>query len=197
MDPNEIVGGGPFRLYYAPKGEACPAVEDAHDTLVGGNWVELGWLADDGITVNHTQTVNRHRALRYRGPVKVFSTDEDIEIQALVEGLSAETYAAILNDITVTTTGAGGGAAGFKRVPLSRGFTMGEFAVLFRFPSPEMEGGQGQYYVPRAFPDGNPAPAFTKGDAAGLQVTFVGLVDETQDDGDELGWIDMQHEAVS
>lgn len=192
MEPLEIVGGGPFAIYYGPSGEAEPEIDDSESTLIAGNWNLLGLTgaenyADSGIKMNAPQTVNLQRVLGATGPVKAFRDEEDLQLELDVLDLTVETYAWIMTQTDPTTQAAGGGNAGSKYTGMYRGFIVGQFAVLLRIPSAHMDGRLGQFWIPRAVNVGSPEPTFIKGAGAALKVSLTALVDTTQTSGLEFG----------
>lgn len=198
----EIVGGGPFTLYYGPASEPQPDIDDDEATLIAGNWTVLGLvgsesLDESGIRISHPQTVNFQRVLGSTLPRKAFRTQEDIIIEVDVLDLTAETYAHILGDVSVTTTPAGGGASGRKEFAPKRGLKVAQHSILFRAPSPEMDGGIMQWWVPLVSDAGAPAPSFVKGQGAALAVALHVLEDPSQADGEEIGLITIQTSVAS
>lgn len=177
MQPYEIIMA-PFEVWLAPVGEAFPDV----DETPGGNWELLGTngvknYSEDGVTVTHEQTLEPHRTLGTTGPVKVKRTEENLMVEFVLEDLSMEQYAKVLNDVVVTDTPAAAGTPGHRDITLRQGGDVSTFAALVRGPSPYADGYNAQYQIPRVFQAGNPAPVFTKGEAAGLQVQLTALED--------------------
>jgi hypothetical protein len=177
MEPYEIIIS-PFEVYLAPVGEAFPAVED----VPAGNWALLGTngkinRSEDGITVTHNQTLNPHRTDGTTGPVKVTRSEEELLISMMLEDLSLEQYAKALNNVAVSDTPAGGGAAGFRDITLRQGPDVALFALLCRGKSPYGDWWNMQYQVPKVYQNDNPAPVFNKSGAAGLKFTFAALED--------------------
>jgi len=177
MEPYEIIMS-PFEVYLAPVGEAFPLI----DAVPAGNWALLGTrgkgnIAEDGITVTHNQTLNPHRTSGTTGPVKVVRSEEELLISFLLEDLSLEQYAKVLNNVAVSDTPAGVGTAGFRDITLRQGPDVSAYALLCRGKSPYGDSWNSQYQVPIVYQNDNPAPAFTKSGAAGLQVTLAALED--------------------
>ncbi len=89
--------------------------------------------------------------------------------------LTLEQYQFALNGIEPVATAAGAGTAGFKKVGLSRGVEITEYAALLRGTSPYADGMNAQYEVPRCYNSGSPKTIFAKGKPAGLELEFNAL----------------------
>lgn len=177
MQPYEIIIS-PADVYLAPAGTAFPDV----DTPPTGAWRLLGTAgkknySEDGITVTHEQSLEPHRTAGSTGPVKVSRTEENLTIEGVLEDLSLEEYAKVLNGVTVADVAAATGTPGYRSIPLRQGIEVAEFACLVRFPSPYGDGFAAQYQIPRVYQDENPAPGFSKSGAAGLAFRFAALED--------------------
>jgi hypothetical protein len=177
MEPYEIIMA-PYEIYLAPVGESFPDV----DETPAGNWAKLGTngkynLAEEGVTVTHEQTLSLHRTLGSVGAVKAARTEEGLLIACILEDLTAEQYAKVLNNVSVSDIAAGSGTPGHRDITLRQGPSVATFALLAKGPSPYGDNWNAQYQVPRVLQNGNPAPVFTKGEAAGLACEFVALED--------------------
>ncbi len=197
--PYEIVVA-PFAVYVGPYGEAFPAVEVAP----AGNWVLLGTngtenMDESGLTVGHEQTIDLHHVYGVTPPVKATRSQSQIKITFTLLDLTLEEYARILDDQTVTTTGQGGGSAGFKDVNMGLGLSVSEKAYLVRGAgaSPEGTTWNMQYQVPRAFVSGSPSVVFTKTAPAALEFELTQLYDTAAAAGEEMGTLLTQHQAVA
>ncbi len=187
MEPSSIVIGGPEVVWRAPVGTAFPLLGAAP----GAGWTQLGVngnksYGDDGVTVRHTQSVNRIRPAGSTGPIKAARTEEDLEIEFTLWDLTLEAYAAALHQGAVTDTG------GERTMGLYRGFNIAESALLIRGTSPYDDSLTGQYKIPRAYTEGAPEIVYQKGVPAGLQFLFVALVDPDADEGEEFGVIEVE-----
>ena len=121
MQPYEIVAG-PFTLWLAPVATAFPLI----DAAPAGAWTKVGTGGDrnyseDGVTVAHSQTIEVARPVGATGPVKAWRTEEDLMVRLTLWDITLEQYRTALNGVAVTTTAAGAGTAGFKRIGLSQG----------------------------------------------------------------------------
>ena len=177
MKPYEIIMA-PFEVYLAPVGESYPDV----DETPAGNWAKLGTngkynISEAGVTVTHEQTNSLHRTLGSTGPVKAARTEENLTVAMIMEDLTMEEYAKVLNNVAVSDIAAGSGTPGHRDITLRQGPDVALFALLVKGPSPYGDNWNTQFQVPRVLQNGNPAPVFNKGDAAGLACEFVALED--------------------
>ncbi|MEO9612634.1 MAG: hypothetical protein ABJG86_09725 [Nitratireductor sp.] len=195
--PFEIIAA-PFIAYFAPLGEAFPAI----DAVPAGNWVKIGTSGDlsydpEGVTVRHNQTVNPVRPLGSTGAVKAFRQEEDLVVAFTLWDVSLESYRLAVNSNEVTTTAAGAGTAGFKALSFYQGEQVATMALLLRSDvSPYGDGMKMQYEVPYCYLSGNPEPKFRKGEPAGLALEFSSLVDpNAATPGARFGRLVAQHQA--
>lgn len=198
MEPYEIIMS-PFEVYLAPEGEAFPDVDEDP----AGNWVLLGTngkfnYSEDGVQVTHEQTLALHRTLGSTGPVKATRTEESLMIGLTLEDLSAEHYRKVLNDVAIDETPEGAGTPGTRAITLRQGRDVSVFALLLKGVSPYGDSLGAQYQVPRAVQNGNPAPLFSKGEAAGLAVEFVALEDpDAATEAERFGTLVLQDAAAT
>jgi hypothetical protein len=97
---------------------------------------------------------------------------------------------------TVDTVPAGG-EAGYKKIGLSRGFSIKTVQLLVRGPSPEMPDGVAQYEIPRCMQTGSPEVVYKKGTPAGLALEWTALVDaDAQDESERFGRLLIQTDAA-
>jgi hypothetical protein len=178
MTPYEILAG-PLTLYAAPVGTAFPLVS----AVPPGAWVKIGTngdynYEDDGVVVSHVQKIETARTAGATGPVKAWRTEEDLMISLKLMDISVEQYSIAMNAATVTTTAAGVGTPGTKKIGLSRGQNVVTYALLARgFLSAYGDNLAAQYEVPRAYQSANPKPVFKKGAGALLELEFAALED--------------------
>lgn len=197
MTPYEIVGA-PLTVWLAPVGTAFPLIGAAP----AGAWTKIGTngtrnQAEDGVTVKHSQTLQKVRPGGALGAVKAFRTEEDLSFGFTLWDLTLEQYAMTLNGNTISTTAAGVGTAGFKKLGLSRGLLVKEYALLARGVSPYDEAMSAQYQVPRCYHSGSPDVAFRKGVPAGLRFDFEALEDLGAASEDlRFGSMVFQHQAA-
>ncbi len=184
MEPFEIIAA-PFTMWLAPVGTAFPLI----DAAPSGTWVKVGTSGElnyknDGVTVRHSQTVVRWRALGDTGARKAFRTEEALVIALVLADVSLEQYGLALNHNAVTTV-APGGEAGYKKVGLSRGPAVTSKALLVRGPSPYDTNMNMQYEVPIVVHIGEPEVVYRKDEPAGLALDFEAMVDVTAATEDE------------
>jgi hypothetical protein len=99
--------------------------------------------------------------------------------------------------VKVTTTAAGSGTAGTKKMGLTRGRKIKEYALLARGDSAYNETMKAQYEVPRAYQSGSPELVYRKAAPAGLALEFTALEDlTTTNDEERFGRLIMQHQAA-
>ncbi|ADZ70122.1 hypothetical protein [Polymorphum gilvum] len=177
-EPFEIIAA-PFTAWYAPLGEDFPEINAA----VAGNWVKIGANGDesmneDGVTIQHSQEVNKIRPLGSTVPIKAFRTAEDLLISFTLWDVTEEAYRLAVNSNAVTTVAAGSGTPGKKTLQFYQGEQVATMALLLRAEvSPYGDGMNMQYEVPYCFMSGNPEPVFAKGEPAGLAFEFTALRD--------------------
>lgn len=188
--PFEIVAA-PYEIYVAPVGESFPAITAEPP---GGNWGLLGTLGDtnyseDGVSVQHTETVEDFRSLGSTGPVKSFRTEEDLLVSFMLHDLTLEEYARALNFGTVATD------SNDKTLAMYQGQEVAYRALLVRGngAGPYGAGYNMQYEIPRVREDSAPEVIFKKGDPAGLALVFRAMIDlNAATDGARFGNIRTQ-----
>lgn len=190
--PFEIIAS-PFDVWLAPVGTAFPDIGDAPGIaweLLGANGAAN--YAEEGITVTHEQTVEVFRGLRGTGPVKAFRTSEGLMLGFTLHDLTLESYAKVLNDVTVTDE------ATVRHMPLHQGPNVSQFALLCRGASPyDDDEFEMQYEVPKVFQSANPAPVHRKGQPAGLACVFTALEDlEAATEAERFGRLVAQDAAI-
>lgn len=176
--PFEIIAA-PFTAFYAPVGTAFPLVNAAPAV----DWVKIGTSGDEsydeeGVTVTHTQEVNKVRPLGSTVPIKAFRTAEELLIAFTLWDVSGEFYRLSLNSNAVATTAAGTGTPGTKTVQFYQGEQVATMALLLRAGvSPYGDDMSMQYEVPYCFMSGSPEPVYRKGEPAGFALEFSALRD--------------------
>lgn len=195
--PFEIIAA-PFTAWWAPTGTAFPLI----DAAPGAGWTKIGSsgasnYSEEGVTVTHSQNIELFRTLEGTGPVKGFRTEEDLVIAFTLIDMTLEQYRLALNNNTVTTTAPAAGVAGFKAVNIHRGVEVATMALLLRGDvSPEGDGWKTQYQVPVCFENGSPEVVFTKGEPAGLSLSFTAMEDlAAATIAERFGKLIVQHAA--
>ena len=193
--PFEIVGQ-PLQLWLAPVGTTFPLV----DATPSGTWVLIGTSGkrsqdESGVTVTHNQTINKVRPGGALGPVKAFRSEEDLMFKLTIWDVTLEQIKLALNANTLTTVAATTGVAGYKKMGLSRGMTVNEYALLARGVSPYADAMNAQYQVPRCFMSNSPAIAYKKATPAGVELEFTALEDASAATEDvRFGSMVFQHQ---
>lgn len=198
--PYEIIAA-PWTLYLAPVGTAFPALH----LTPGAPWVRVGTSGDlnyteDGVTVQHAETVEDWHALGSVQPIKAFRTREGLQISLTVADLSLEQYAIALNHNPVTIVPATAEVVGHRQIGLARGGSVALRALLVKGSvSAYGEDWVSQYEVPIVRPAGEPAPVFTKGPTpAGLALAWMALRDpDAVSEAERFGRLLMQDDELS
>ena len=196
MTPFEILAGT-YTLYLAPVGTAYPIVTAAPAVA----WVRIGTNGDvnydeDGVVVSHVVKQDLARSAGRLGPIKAWNTEEDLMISLKLMDVTLEAYAIALNKAAVTTTAAGVGTPGTKRIGLSQGADPITYALLARGLSPYGDAFVAQYEVPRVFQSANQKPVYKKGKPATLELEFTALEDlAAASAAERFGRLVDQHQA--
>lgn len=179
--PYEILGA-PFTAWIAPAGTTKPSIDA--DIAALPAWTKIGSSGnlnylEEGVTVEHRQVIVDFRAAGDAGTRKRFRTEEALLVRFTVADLTVEQYSLALEHNTVTTVPPAGGVVGYRWVGLSRNLNLIARSLLLRGPSPYMDMGVAQYFIPLAQQSGNPMPVYRKGEAAALALEYGALVDVT------------------
>lgn len=176
--PFEIISGA-LTAWVAPVGETMPDI----DTPPAGNWAKLGTngprnISEDGVTISHPQSIETIRALGSTGPVKFLRTEEDMIVSFTIWDLTLEQYKHVLNLGTVTSVAAASGTPGYRHLPILRGASPSQRALLLRIASPYGDDPWNmQYEVPIVIHTGEPEVVFKKDEPAGLLCEFTAQED--------------------
>ena len=193
--PYEVLAA-PFTLYAAIVGTAFPLV----DAVPAVAWVKIGtsgplnYDGAAGVVVEHRQTLQPWRSLGDAGSRKIFRDEEDQVVRMTLVDVTLEHYRHAINRNTVTTVAAGVSTVGYKKLGLSRGFTVDTMALLCRADSsPYMADGKMQYEIPIAAQGGSPQVGYVKATPAGLSLEWMTLVDPSQSAAEYFGRLVCQH----
>lgn len=179
-EPFEVIAG-PIEVYRAPVATTFPVIGAAPAvdwTLIGKNGSKD--YAESGLTIRHVTDIATWYSLGRSGPVKSFMNQEGLEIEFIVNDLTAEAYAQGLNkDVAdVVDTPAASGVPGYRSLELSRGFAIPTWALLLRLGmSPYGDGFVSQWEIPMAQNIGTPELVFVKNEPVGIQYMFRCLED--------------------
>ncbi len=186
--PFQIIGG-PMTIWLAPVGEAFPDLDT--DPPIA-NWVALGASGDacdyteDGVILTLDQEIGMIKGLGKTGSLKARRSSEDLKIGVTVMDGTVENASIVLNGNTITTVAPGASNVGTKKVGLTRGLDVTQYALLARGESPYLADGFAQLEIPVCVVSSSPAPAFQKGeDVAGFEMEFTALVDPNAASDDE------------
>ena len=182
-----LVGVG--LLYIAPKGTDFPAVDDTPGDFAAA-WHCLG-ETQDGVTVTGSESIEHIFVDQRTGPVKAVRTEEGMTVETNLALASVENLEHIFGN-EAAEQAATSEVIGKIELPLHKGFTVTEYALLFRgtfSPADEDDGGpyNAQFELPRTHLSGDTAMAFQKGDNVQLPFTAEVLEDLDADPGDEFG----------
>ncbi|MEO1490366.1 MAG: hypothetical protein AAFR88_13170, partial [Pseudomonadota bacterium] len=116
MGPFEIICA-PMKVWIADVGTAFPSL----DEQPSNDWQLLGTNADrsmseDGVTVSHSKSYSRIPTAGSTGPVKAVLESEDLMFRVNLLDVSLEGYQFALNGNPITTTAAGSGTVGNRRI---------------------------------------------------------------------------------
>jgi hypothetical protein len=181
--PFELVST-PLSLYLAPVGTTFPTV-DTLPASFGTQWTPVGsniygptYDTDAaGITVTHNQTFATFTPVGTTAPIKMWRTDEQLQISISLADISPAQYANALNSPALTTVAATTGLAGTTSFPLLQGIPVTNYALLARGVSSINDAFNAQYQVPCVYQAANPAPVYKKGAPAELAITFATMLD--------------------
>ena len=178
MSYYEVIAA-PYTVYVAPVGTAFPHLGDD----VGGSWTKVGTSGDldyqdEGVTVEHLQTIKLFRGLGSPAPLKAFLDEEGLLLRIMLADMTLEAYGLALNNQTPATTAAGN-KVGFKTVGLSRGSVLAERSLLVRSLRGSGYGvdWKSQYEVVRAVQSGQPRVVHRRADATALDLEWTALQD--------------------
>src|SRR5689334_6898981 len=125
--PYEVLTG-PLELWLAPLGTVFPAIDEDPGVL----WTKVGAsgrrnYSEDGVVVNHDQTIEGFRPGGSTGKRKLFRTEEDLKITVTIADMTLEQYKFALNGNSVTNT-----SGNPRKIGLSRGREVTQYALLAR-----------------------------------------------------------------
>ncbi|KPV54861.1 hypothetical protein SE17_01220 [Kouleothrix aurantiaca] len=180
---------GPCKVYIAPYGEPVPEI----NIMPAGNWVLLG-STDGDQKIKHGAKTTTFKDNDHQGPVKVIRHEEDIDVKFKVVDLSMENYAYIIHNVSKITSGLTSVVpVTYKRMPLKRGATLFEYAMLFRGPTASPYGiYPGMYVFPRCVNVSEPETTWGKNQRVALEVGMQILEDDAQTEDDQMGWLIVQ-----
>ena len=178
---------GTLTYYLAPVGTAEPAA----NTTPGGSWVELGCTEGDQVIAAEESDLTKFYDNCHQGPVKAVRAQEDPQARGRLVGLTLENKARLISSAAAVT--ASGSSPAIKRLPLEKGFTLTEYALLIKGAADSPYGNYpAQYYYPRGVFDGKFVRTRSKTARDAIDFVFHVLADDTQTAGNAFGWITAQ-----
>ncbi len=190
--PYEVIGS-PMDFYIAPAGEARPALASAP----AGNWVQLGLrgkysFSEEGIGVNSPAAYNYFRSYGSAAPTKAFRSEEDVMFQVSLADLTLESLANAFNQLAEDVI-----ESGYKRtLNLSRGLSVLTAAILARGPSPYMDGGTAQFWVPNACNVSSPEIKVRRDNATIYAMEWRAVFYSLATTGEEMGVYEAELEST-
>lgn len=177
---------GVGKLYVADVGATFPEVDEEPNET---DWLYLGETLD-GVKATLDQKVVEFGTDQRTGKIKASRTEETLMLESKLAQFTAENIATAFGT-TVTDTAASAGHPGTREVGLSRGFSVAEYAFLFRGNSPYGATFAAQYEVPRGYFGGSQAIEYTKDKQQVIPFEFHALSDlNATDAANEYGrWI--------
>lgn len=187
----EIING-PLELYWAPVGEAFPAI----DVAPAGNWALIGTsgsnnYTEDGVVLAFDKTFEVFRGLGNTYPLKAFLTETDAFVRVSIADMALDQLrlAFNLNAVSVDV-----GPPAIEHLDLNVASQLEEIALLVRGEgkSPQFATGNLQFELNRVVDTGSHEVTFTKGDAASVNLDFRILLDTSGGFPGEVGRIVVQ-----
>lgn len=181
--PYEVIGA-PFEFFIGPAGEPRPALNIAP----AGNWVQLGLrgknsFSEEGVKMNSPAAYNYFRGYGSAAPIKAFRSEEDVMFQSSLADLTPESLANAFNQLAEDVV-----ESGFKRqMNLSRGLSVLTAALLMRGPSPYMDEGTSQFWVPNACNVSSPEISVRRDNATIYALEWRAVFYSLATAGEEMG----------
>lgn len=190
--PYEIMGA-PHSLYIATAATARPAIGAA--PAVG--WVLVGTAgnrsySEEGVRVNSPAAYNYFRGLGSAAPRKAFRSEEDVMISVTLADLTLESLATAFNKLAsgVVETGI------TRKLGLSRGLGVQTVALLVRGPSPYMDDGFSQWWIPQAANVTSIDLAMRRDNATTYPLEFRAIWYDLATTGEEMGVFEAEDETT-
>ena len=168
---------GPMSVYWAPVGEAFPAINAAP----AGNWTLLGAsgdknYTDDGVVI---ETSNSHEFFRPLGspfPRKAFLTESDVMVRVNMADMILGNIRTGMNQNAVTVDA---GPPAIQHISFDVSGDVNDIALLIRGDgkSPSFATGAIQFELNRVIETGNHELTFVKGEPAAMALEFQALLD--------------------
>jgi hypothetical protein len=186
--------GAPHAVYIAAVGSARPALTVATPL---SPWVVVGErgersYSEVGVRVNSPAAYNYFRGNASAAPLKAFRTEEDVEIMITLADMTLESLALAFNkqaadvdEVGITRT-----------LGLSRGLGVSGFALLVRGPSPYMDDGIAQFWIPNVMNVSSIELGLQRTNATTYPLTFRAIWYDDATAGEELGVYEAEDETT-
>ncbi len=191
--PHEVMGA-PHAVFIAPVGTTRTALTVATPV---GPWVEVGKrgnrsFSEEGVRVNSPAAYNYFRGNASAAPLKGFRSEEDVIIAVTLADLTLESLALAFNKTStdVTETGI------TRTLGLSRGLGVSTFALMVRGPSPYMDDGIAQFWLPNVMNESSVELQLQRSNATTYPLAFRAIWYDDATDGEELGVYEAEDETT-
>lgn len=186
--PYEIMGA-PHSLYIGTAGLARPAINAAP----ASEWVLVGTAgnrsyAEEGVRVNSPAAYNAFRSLGQAAPRKLFRSEEDVNFAVTLADVTLESLALAFNKLAGSVTDVGV----TRTLGLARGLGVQTVALLVRGPSPYMDGGFAQWWLPTGANVSSIELSFRRDNATIYPLEFRGIWYDLATSGEEMGCVEAQ-----
>jgi hypothetical protein len=176
--------GAPHSLYIGVAGLARPDI----DAAPAVDWVLVGTAgnrsyAEEGVRVNSPAAYNYFRGHGSAAPRKAFRSEEDVIIGVTLADMKLEQLATAFNKLStdVVETGI------TRKLGLSRGLGVQTVALLVRGPSPYMDDGFAQFWIPTACNVTSIELAMRRDNATTYPLEFRAIWYDLATSGEEMG----------
>ncbi len=191
--PYEVMGA-PHAVYVAAVGTARPALTVATPL---SPWVVVGKkgnrsYSEEGVKVNSPASYNYFRGNASAAPLKAFRSEEDVMVAVTLADMTLESLALAFNKTAsdVDETGI------TRTLGLSRGLGVSTFALLVRGPSPYMDDGIAQFWIPVACNTSTVELGLRRDNATTYPIEFRALWYDEATTGEELGVYEAEDETT-
>lgn len=191
--PHEVMGA-PHSVYIAAVGTARPALTVPTPL---SPWVVVGLrgnhsYAEEGVRVNSPAAYNYFRGYASAAPRKAFRSEEDVMIGVTLADMTLESLALAFNQLAadVEETGI------TRTLDLSRGLGVQTFALLVRGPSPYMDDGIAQFWIPAVMNDSSIELGLRRDNATTYPLSFRAIYYEDAATGEEMGVYEAEDETT-
>ena len=186
--PFEVMGA-PHEVLIAPVGETRPAL----NADPGVNWELVGKrgnrsYAEEGVRVNSPAAYNYFRGYASAAPLKAFRSEEDVIVGVTLADMTLESLVYAFNKILTDIVDVGV----TRTLGLSRGLGVKTFALLVRGPSPYMDDGVAQFWLPSVCNVSSVDLALRRDNGTAYPLEFRAIWYDEADSGEELGVYEAQ-----